>query len=118
MLERLKEAERVVKNFNNTPDECRYCYNKAFKTLIHVTRIVSIILRKNGTVFYVTGNVVGKKDCIDSFTLNNDIKLVTLDEAMKEQSEYENNLSARYYKLKSELKDLEEELEEMKGRNK
>lgn len=112
MLERLKEVERVVKNFNNTPDECRYYYCKTFKTLYHVTKISSIVLREYDTVFYVTSNVVGKKNYIDSLVLNNDIKFVTLDEAMKEQSEYENSLSARYYKLKSELRELEEELKE------
>ena len=112
MLKRLKEVERVVKNFNNTPDECRYYYCKTFKIIFHVAKIASITMRRNGIAFYMECYVVGKENCRDSLILNNNIKLVTLDEAMKEQSEYENSLSAKYYKLKSELKQLEEELKE------
>jgi hypothetical protein len=113
MLELIKETERVVKKFNNTPNECRYYYCKTFKTLLHIEKITYISIKENGIGFYMKCYVVGKEDCIDSLVLNNDIKLVTLDEAMKEQSEYENSLSAKYYKLKSELKDLEEELKEL-----
>lgn len=113
MLERLKEAERIVKDFNNTPDEYRYYYYKTFKTLYHIKKITSIVLREDDILIHYTCSVVGKKDCIDSFVQRNNIKLVTLDEAMKEKAEHENSLSERYYKLKSELKDLEEELKEL-----
>ncbi len=113
MLERLKETERIVKKFNNTPNECRYYYCKTFKIIFYVTKIASITMRKNGIAFYMECYVVGKEDCIDSLVLSNDIKLVTLDEATKEKSEHENSLSERYYKLKSELKQLEEELKEL-----
>lgn len=113
MLEKLKGAEEIVDKFNNTPNKCRYYYCKTFKTLLHIKKITYISIKENSIGFYMKCNVVGKKDCIDSLVLNNDIKLVTLDEAKKEQSEHENSLSARYYKLKAELQELEKDLKEL-----
>ena len=118
MLETLKEATKIVENYNNTPDECRYYYDKSFKHILHLTKLVDVSIRPTNGVkrlsFFLSGDVVDKKDCIDSAFFYNDIKLVTLEEAQQQKAEYENSLSERYIKLKAELRWLEQELEREK----
>ena len=115
MLETLKEAIRIVENYNNTPDECRYYYDKSFKHILHLTKLVDVSIRPTNGVksisFFLSGDVVDKKDCRDSAFFYNDIKLVTLEEARQQEEEYENSLQVRYSKLKSELRYLEQEME-------
>lgn len=120
MLETLKEATKIVENFNNTPDDCRYYYDKSFKHILHLTELVDISIRptngEKSISFFLYGDVVGKKDCKDNTFFYNDIKLFTLEEARRQEAEYENSLQVRYQKLKSELRYLEQEME--KGHNK
>lgn len=115
MLETLKEATKIVENFNNAPNECRYYYDKSFKHILHLTKLVDVSIRPTNGVkrisFFLSGDVVDKKDCRDSAFFYNDIKLVTLEEARQQKAEYENSLPERYRKLKAELRWLEQEME-------
>lgn len=115
MLETLKEATKIVENFNNTPDECRYYYDEFYRHILHITEFIDVSIKPtNGNkriTFFLGGDVVDKKDCRDSAFFYNDIKLVSLEEARQQKSKYENSLQVRYINLKSELRYLEQEIE-------
>ena len=125
MLEQLKKAEEIVKRFNDLPEEQRYYYDKGAGEVMLIKLIDSIRLEHGSpTYFCFKGHVANNERRWWSRFFYDTDSLVTKEEAFKQVKKDTKRLEEKIRKVKAErealayqLEDLEEELKNLKGRN-